>query len=57
MTWKKDGTDNDTIRAWLSDPQNEGNCEECPYIMRHPGHDALPCGQQHCWVTLLTEEG
>jgi|GEM_PF-7009510 len=28
------------------------NCDQCPYKMKHPSWDALPCGQYHCWVEL-----
>lgn len=50
--FKGDGSDNDRIRDWLCNPENAFCCHECPYEMEHPSHDALPCGQYHCWVEL-----
>lgn len=52
VEWKCDGSDNNLIREFLADPDNEGNCNACPYRSEHPSHDALPCGQYHCWVAL-----
>lgn len=52
IVWKNDGTDNDLIREFLADPDNIGKCDVCPYKMKHPSYDALPCGQYHCWVEL-----
>ena len=52
IQWKRDGSDNALIREFLADPDNIGNCKESPYKMEHPSHDALPCGQYHCWVEL-----
>lgn len=44
--------DNNLIRVFLADPDNIMNCSQCPYKMKHPSWDALPCGQYHCWVEL-----
>lgn len=52
IQWKRDGSDNALIREFLADPDNIRNCEACPYKMKHPSYDALPCGQYHCWVEL-----
>lgn len=52
IQWKRDGSDNALIREFLADPDNIRNCEVCPYKMKYPSHDALPCGQYHCWVEL-----
>lgn len=35
--------DNNLIRAFLADPDNIMNCSQCPYKMKHPSWDALPC--------------
>lgn len=52
MQWKRDGSDNALIREFLADSNNIMNCDQCPYKMKHPHHDALPCRQYHCWVEL-----
>lgn len=52
IQWKRDGSDNALIREFLADSDNIRNCEVCPYKMKHPSYDALPCGQYHCWVEL-----
>ena len=44
--------DNNLIREFLADSDNIMNCNQCPYKMKHPSWDALPCGQYHCWVEL-----
>lgn len=50
--WRGDGSDNAAISTWLADADNAFCCDECPERMEHPNHDALPCGQYRCWVTL-----
>lgn len=52
VNWKNDGTDNNLIREFLADSENIGKCDQCPYKMKHPSWDALPCGQYRCWVEL-----
>lgn len=52
IQWKRDGSDNALIREFLADSNNIMNCDQCPYKMKHPYYDALPCGQYHCWVEL-----
>lgn len=52
IQWKRDGSDNALIREFLADSNNIMNCDQCPYKMKHSHHDALPCGQYHCWVEL-----
>ena len=42
--------DNNLIREFLADSDNIMNCNQCPYKMKHPSWDALPCGQYHCSV-------
>ena len=42
VEWKCDGSDNNLIREFLAGPDNEGNCNACPYRS----------GQYHCWVAL-----
>lgn len=37
--------DNNLIREFLADSDNIMNCNQCPYKMKHPSWDALPCGQ------------
>lgn len=39
---------------WVYDPNNVGNCRECPDNYGHDGHEANghPCGQQNCWVAV-----
>jgi len=39
---------------WMCDPENEFNCSQCPENRREL-FSRLPCGQQHCWVTLHTQ--
>lgn len=44
---------NNAIRRWLADPENSGNCEECPYNEHSNGWQGqYPCGQFHCWVDI-----
>lgn len=47
----------EALKQWLVDPDNEENCEECPY---NDGYDSFqhrkPCGQWNCWVTILYKE-
>lgn len=36
---------------FMADPSNEGECDICPE--RFTGASGfMPCGQQHCWVTV-----
>lgn len=43
---------------WLCNPENIGNCEECPYNEGFSSwtENLLPCGQFHCWVALHCKE-
>lgn len=52
IQWKRDGSDNALIREFLADSNNIMNCDQCPYKMKHPHHDVLPCGQYHCLVEV-----
>lgn len=48
----------DEARAWFCNPDNAGNCEDCPEnagFSEWPGH-RLPCGQFHCWVDIHTAQ-
>lgn len=36
-------------KKFMSNIENEYNCEECPENNGFRGK--LPCGQQNCWVT------
>ncbi len=42
------------VVEFLYDRKNVHNCTQCPY---NDGFDGkLPCGQQHCWVSVHTQE-
>lgn len=56
IKWLCDGTDNDLIRMFLSDIDNIGNCDCCPYKMAHPTDGNLPCGQSNCWVEISCDD-
>lgn len=39
---------------FMSDPDNEFNCEQCPENRGHDGNGfdyRYPCDRQNCWVT------
>lgn len=40
----------EAYKQFMYDPQNEYCCEKCPENQDFSGN--LPCGQQHCWVTV-----
>jgi len=44
----------DEYLRFVTDPENEFNCSQCPENRREL-FSRLPCGQQHCWVTLHTQ--
>lgn len=44
------------IRAWVNDYANEYECNSCPFRIASHG-DCLPCGQQHCWVSVQIASG
>lgn len=50
--FKGDGSDNDRIIAWETNPANCYNCAECPEVMEYPVDGTFPCGQYNCWVVL-----
>lgn len=52
MTESERAEYNASIRKWVADPENSGNCEECPYNEHSNGQGQYPCGQFHCWVDL-----
>lgn len=40
--------------AFMYNPENIGNCDECPEnrdMVQGSGYICGPCGQQNCWVT------
>ena len=40
-------------RKFMGNSDNVMNCSECPEKQERPSHEMpLPCGQQHCWVSL-----
>ena len=39
---------------FMFNPENIGNCAECPENVGSP--NGFPCGQQHCWVTCHCEQ-
>ncbi len=42
--------------SFMTDPENEFNCSQCPENRREL-FSRLPCGQQNCWVTCHTQRG
>lgn len=57
--WFKKGEDMTTqeIIKWTCNPENSGNCAECPYNEGFSNwQDRKPCGQWRCWVDLHTED-
>lgn len=43
-------------KEFMSNPENEFNCCECPHNNRENTIDKYPCGQQNCWVTCHFQE-
>lgn len=42
---------------FMCNPENEYACDECPEnIGSSSWQNRLPCGQQHCWVTMHCKE-
>ena len=42
--------------AYMCNPDNSYNCNECPE--RESGNgEGSPCGQQNCWVNVHCKEG
>ena len=53
----KEGTESTNYGAWNFGLETDiaafsEMSVKCPYKMKHPSWDALPCGQYHCWVEL-----
>lgn len=44
------------IRSFVFNPDNVGNCSECPYNSGNSLQADRPCGQQNCWVEIATRE-
>lgn len=45
----------DEHRAFITNPDNEYNCEHCPENRNmdcHYCNGNHPCGQPHCWVSV-----
>ena len=42
---------NREIISWMCNPENSGNCAECPYNEGFSDwQNRKPCGQFRCWV-------
>ena len=44
------------IRSFVFNPDNVGNCSECPYNSGDFPQAERPCGQQNCWIAIATKE-